>query len=73
MKNDGILTKIDKTEDIEIALETQNPKYQEILHLTDHKHRPIIAGLSCPTNRVSNLMDTLQQPFLYNFKSYIRD
>ena len=35
--------------------------------------RPIVAGPSCPTHRLSNLIDMLLKPLLKHVRSYIRD
>ena len=39
----------------------------------DLKMRPIVAGPSCPTHRLSNLIDILLKPFFKHVRSYIRD
>ena len=40
---------------------------------SDLKFRPIVAGPSCPTSRLSKLIDILLQPFLNKIKSYMKD
>ena len=35
--------------------------------------RPIVAGLTCETHRLSNLIDILLQPYTKHIKSYIKD
>ena len=67
------LPKIHKSEEIINAVRTQNQLYVKILRPRDLKFRPIIAGPSCPTHRLSNLIDILLKPFLEHTKSYIRD
>lgn len=39
----------------------------------DLKLRPIVAGPSCETHRISNLLDLLLKPYVSKVKSYIRD
>ena len=39
----------------------------------DPKFRIIIAGPSCPTHRLNNLVDILLQPFVNHVSSYVRD
>ena len=51
----------------------QKSEYITISNPNDHKFRPIVAGLSCPTNGLGKLIDILLQPFLNIIKSYIRD
>ena len=67
------LPKIHKSKQIKNAVETQKSEYLEIPNPGDLKFRPIVAGLSCPTSRLSKLIDILLQPFLKKIKSYIRD
>ena len=42
-------------------------------HSKDLKLRPIIAGPSCETHRLSNYLDILLKPFLKYVKSYVKD
>ena len=51
----------------------QKSEFIEILNPEDLKFRPIIAGPSCPTHRLSNVVDILLQPFLKHVNSYVRD
>ena len=67
------LPKIHKSKQIKNAKETQKSKYIEIPNPSDLKFRPIVAGLSCLTSRLSKLIDVLLQPFLNKIKSYIKD
>ena len=54
-------------------VETQKSEYIEILNPSDLKLRPIAEGPSCPTSRLSKLIDILLQPFLYKIKRYSSD
>ena len=55
------------------AVETQKSEYIIIPNHSDHKFRPIVAGQSCLTSRLSKLIDILLQYFLNKIKSYIKD
>ena len=48
-------------------------KRYKIIDPPDLTFRPIVAGPSCPTHRLSNLIDILLQPFLKNIRSLVRD
>ena len=67
------LSKIHKSKQIKNAIETQKSEYIEIPNPSDLKFRPIVSGQSCPTSRLSKLIDILLQPFLNKIKSYIKD
>ena len=67
------LPKIHKSTEIQNAITTQNSEYIRILNPTDLKFRPIVAGPTCPTHRISNLIDILLQPFLVKINSYVKD
>jgi hypothetical protein len=67
------LPKIHKSSEIIEAVKTQNQPYIKILRPSDLKFRPIVAGPSCPTHRLSNLIDILLKPLLAHTNSYIRD
>ena len=67
------LPKIHKSEIIKNAIQIQQSEYIEIHRPKDLKFRPIVAGPSCPTHRLSNLIDILLQPFLKEIKSFVRD
>ena len=67
------LPKIHKSSEIIDAIERQNKQYIKISRPTDLKFRPIVAGPSCATHRLSNLVDILMKPFLQHTKSYVRD
>ena len=65
------LPKIHKSKKIKNAVETQKSEYIEIPNPSNLKCRPIVAGTSCPTSRLSKLIDILLQPFPNKIKSYI--
>ena len=44
------------------AVEAHKSEYIEIPDLSDLKFRPIVAVPSCPTKRLSKLIDMLLQP-----------
>ena len=67
------LPKLHKSIEIETAILAQKSEYIELLEPKDLKFRPIVAGPSCPTHRLSNITDILLQPFLEKVKSYTRD
>jgi len=67
------LPKIHKSKLIIKAIEQQNQEYIEIANPNDLKFRPIVAGPSCPTHRLSNLIDILLKPYITEVKSYVRD
>ena len=50
------------------------PDYVEIPeNVLDLKLRPIVAGSSCQTHRLSNLIDKLLRPYTRHFTVYFRD
>ena len=53
------------TEEIKIAVETKKSEYIEISIPSDLKSRPIVAGWSYPTHKLSKLIHIQLQPFLY--------
>ncbi len=67
------LPKIHKSQLIIKAIEEQNCEYIEISNPADLQFRPIVAGPTCPTHRLSHLIDVLISPLVKNVKSYIRD
>ena len=66
------LPKIHKSKQIKNAVVTQKSEYIEIPNPNDLKFRPIAAGPSFPTSRLSKLIDILLQPFR-NKIEYIKD
>ena len=67
------LPRIHKSKLIKNAIETPKSEYTEIPNPSDLKFRPIVAGPSFPTSRLSKLIDILLQPLLNKIKSYIKD
>jgi hypothetical protein len=67
------LPKVHKSQEIIQAIKSQQKSYLRIIRPTDLKFRPIVAGPSCPTHRLSNLLDILLKPFVHHVKSYVRD
>ena len=67
------LPKIHKSKLIKEKCKTTKGDYLELLDPDDLTFRPIIAGPSCETHRLSNLLDILLKPFLQKVNSYVRD
>ena len=67
------LSKVQKSKIIQEAIQVKNCEYIKIYDPLDLTLRPIVAGPSCPTRRLSNLIDILLKPFLIHIKSYIKD
>ena len=54
------------------AVAKQNNKYVEVLELSDLKLQPIVAGPTCPTQPLSDLLDKILKSFILHVKRYIR-
>ena len=67
------MSKLQKSKIIQEAIQVKNCEYIKIYDPLDLTLRPIAAGPSCPTRRLSNLIDILLKPFLIHIKSYIKD
>ena len=67
------LPKIHKSKEIEQSIKECNRTYVKIPAPTDLKLRPIIAGPSSSTQRLSNLLDILLKPLCQRVPSFIRD
>ena len=67
------LPKIHKCAIINQACKETNSSYIHICSPNDLKLRPIIAGPSCETHRLSNFLDILLKPFLKHIPSFVRD
>ena len=67
------LPKVHKSKIIQEAIQVQNSEYIKIYEPSDLTLRPIVADPTCPTCRLSNLVDILLKPFLIHIKSYIKD
>ena len=67
------LPKVHKSESIGNACRSINDEYVRIENVNDLKVRPIVAGPSCQTHRLSNLIDIILRPLTKHVKSYVRD
>ena len=68
------LPKVHKSKQINEKCKSTNSGYVEISeHISDLKLRPIVAGPSCQTHRLSNLIDILLRPYTEHITSYLRD
>ena len=67
------LPKIHKSKEVNDACTSSTSKYIEINPPDNLTFRPIVAGPTCETHRLSNLLDILLQPFSKYVKSYIKD
>ena len=66
------LPKVHKSEEIGQAIEEQQTEVVTVRSPKDLKLRPIIAGPTCPTHRLSHFIDLILQPLLKNVKAYIK-
>ena len=67
------LPKIHKSKEIKDAVQAQNSDYIKLPAPKDLKMRPIVAGPSSTTHRLSNLVDKILKPLCQKVPSYIRD
>ena len=67
------LPKVHKSNSIKSTCETTTTPDVTIPDVMDLKLRPIIAGTSCLTNRLSNFLDTLLKPITKQIKSHLKD
>ena len=67
------LTKIHKSKTISERCKSANLSYVEVKDVIDLKLRPIVAGPSCLTHRLINLIDILLRPYANHVKSNLRD
>ena len=68
------LPKVHKSKQINEKCKSANSGYVEITDkISDLKLRPIVAGPSCHTHRLSNLIDILLRPYMEHVTSYLRD
>ena len=67
------LPKIHKSKEINDACTASMSKYVKIKPPDNLTFRPIVAGPTCETHRLSNLLDILLQPYTKYVKSYIKD
>jgi hypothetical protein len=67
------LPKVHKSDKIKFESGKQNVEIVNIFEPEDLKFRPIVAGHSCPTSRLSHLLDLILQPFGRFVKSNIKN
>ena len=67
------LPKIHKSKEINEACSVSTSNYVELQAPNNLTFRPIVAGPTCETHRLSNLLDILLQPYTKHIKSYIKD
>lgn len=67
------LPKIHKSKELKDGMEKINSSYIKLPQPGDLKLRPIVAGPSCPTQRLSNLIDIILKPLCDTIPSFIRD
>ena len=48
-------------------------EYVEVLEPSDLKLRPIVAGPTCPTRPLRDLLDKILNAFVFHVKSYVRN
>ena len=63
------MPKVHKSKIIQEAIQVQNSEYIKIYEPSDLTLQPIVADPTCPTCRLSNLVDILLKPFLIHIKS----
>ena len=67
------LPKIHKSKEIEKIMEERPADHLTMLEPPNIPGRPIVGGLNCPTNKLSNLMDLILKPLVVKVKSYVKD
>ena len=67
------LPNLHKSKEINEACKSSTSKYVELEPPDNLSFRPIIAGPTCETHRLSNFLDILLQPYAKYVKSYIKD
>ena len=67
------LPKIHESLVIKAPIKEQNSEYVRLQPPSDLKMRPIVAGPSSPTHRLSNFLDLFLKPLCKHVPSYIRD
>lgn len=67
------LPKIHKSQMINDKCKNSSSSYINVERPTDLKIRPIVAGPTCETHRISYLLDVLLKPYITKVQSYIRD
>ena len=67
------LPKIHVSQIIEDACKIDGSSYISVESPADVKVRPIVAGPTCETHRISTLLDILLKPYNTKVQSYVRD
>nr|XP_022299146.1 uncharacterized protein LOC111107980 [Crassostrea virginica] len=67
------LPKIHKSQIIGDACKIAGSSYISVESPADLKIRPIVAGPTCETHKISNLLDILLKPYITKVQSYVRD
>ena len=67
------LPKIHKSKIIIETVKHINSEYIRVPSTPDLKLRPIVAGPTCPTHRLSHFLDIILQPFLNFIPSYLKN
>ena len=67
------LPKIHKRKTINEKCKYTDSSYVEVRDVTNLKLCPVVAGPSCLTHRLSNVLDILVRPFKKHVKSNLRD
>ena len=67
------LPKIHKSQTIKDECKISGSTYISVASPADLTIRPIVAGPTCETHRISNLLDILLKPYVTKVQSYIRD
>ena len=67
------LLKVHKSSHINNKCKNANSSNVEISDVNDLKLRPIVAGPSCQTHRLSDILDILLKPYTKHVNSYLRD
>ncbi|XP_062591597.1 uncharacterized protein LOC134253105 [Saccostrea cucullata] len=67
------LPKIHKSQTIKDECKISRSTYISVASPAELTIRPIVAGPTCETHRISNLLDILLKPYVTKVQSYIRD
>ena len=67
------LPKVHKSNIIKREIQNNPSEYIEVHQPGDLKIRPIVAGPSCITSRLSDFVDILLKPYFKHVKSYVRN
>ncbi|OOZ57814.1 hypothetical protein [Solemya velum gill symbiont] len=67
------LPKVHKSSEIQKAVRQQNSEHVEVYRPNDLKLRPIVAGPSCATHRLSEFLDIILKPLCQKIPSFLKD